>query len=110
MSDCFLREVYGVVRDVPAGKVISYGEIASLLGNAAMLAYGREGLETGSFRFESALSSGGQCTGKTCSRMGKNSVCYCRRRAFVSEKMEMWIWPDACGIMMNNMNFKIITD
>lgn len=32
MSDAFCREVYGVVRDVPAGKVISYGEIASLLG------------------------------------------------------------------------------
>lgn len=73
MSDAFCREVYGVVRDVPAGKVISYGEIASLLGKAAMLAYGRESLETGSFRIESALSSGSQCTGKACSRMGRTA-------------------------------------
>ena len=32
MSDAFCREVYAVVRDIPAGKVISYGEIAALLG------------------------------------------------------------------------------
>ena len=69
MSDAFCREVYGVVRDVPAGKVISYGEIASLLGKP----YGRESLETGSFRIESALSSGSQCTGKACSRMGRTA-------------------------------------
>ena len=33
MSDAFCREVYGVIRDVPAGKVISYGEIASYWEN-----------------------------------------------------------------------------
>lgn len=32
MSDAFCWEVYAVVRDIPAGKVISYGEIAALLG------------------------------------------------------------------------------
>ena len=32
MSDALCREVYAVVRDIPAGKVISYGEIAALLG------------------------------------------------------------------------------
>ena len=32
MSDTFCREVYAVVQDIPAGKVISYGEIAALLG------------------------------------------------------------------------------
>lgn len=32
MSDDFCREVYAVVQDIPVGKVISYGEIASLLG------------------------------------------------------------------------------
>ena len=72
MSDAFCREVYGVVRDVPAGKVISYGEIASLLGKpqcSRMVG----SLETGSFRIESALSSGSQCTGKACSRMGRTA-------------------------------------
>ncbi|WP_455584451.1 MGMT family protein [Bacteroides sp.] len=32
MSDIFCREVYAIVRDIPAGKVLSYGEIATLLG------------------------------------------------------------------------------
>lgn len=32
MSEAFCREVYAVVRDIPSGKVLSYGGIASLLG------------------------------------------------------------------------------
>lgn len=32
LSGDFCRNVYAIVRDIPVGKVISYGEIASLLG------------------------------------------------------------------------------
>ena len=32
MSEAFCREVYAVVRDIPSGKVVTYGEIASLIG------------------------------------------------------------------------------
>lgn len=32
LSGDFCRNVYTIVRDIPVGKVISYGEIASLLG------------------------------------------------------------------------------
>lgn len=32
LSVDFCREVYAIVQDIPVGKVISYGEIAALLG------------------------------------------------------------------------------
>lgn len=32
-SDSFFKQVYGLVRQIPPGKVATYGQIAALLGN-----------------------------------------------------------------------------
>lgn len=73
MSDAFCREVYGVVRDVPAGKVISYGEIASLLGKPQCSRMVGRALKQVPSELNPALSSGSQGTGKACSWMGRTA-------------------------------------
>lgn len=90
MSDAFCREVYGVVRDVPAGKVISYGEIASLLGKPQCSRMVGRALKQVPSELNLPCHRVVNAQGRLAPD-GKNSVCCCRRRAFVLEKMEMWI-------------------
>lgn len=61
LSETFCNEVYSVVREIPAGRVVTYGDIACFARDAAIFTYGGACIEAGTCRFKPSLSSGSQC-------------------------------------------------
>lgn len=53
--DAFLQDVYSVVAAIPAGRVVTYGQIAYLVGRTSVFAYGGTGDAQRAGRFAPAL-------------------------------------------------------
>ena len=69
INDTSYRErVYAIVRDIPKGKVMTYGQIAIILGEgytARTVGYVMHGAETESVPWQRVINSQGKCsTGK----------------------------------------------
>ena len=83
LSETFCNEVYSVVREIPAGSVTTYGDIAALLGMPQYSRMGGACLEAGACRFKPPLSSGSQCHRPISARMGRAAAAAgCRRCVF----------------------------
>lgn len=61
LSETFCNEVYSVVREIPAGSVTTYGDIAALLGMPQYSRMVGRALRQVPARFKPPLSSGSQC-------------------------------------------------
>ncbi len=82
LSETFCNEVYSVVREIPAGSVTTYGDIAAFARDAAIFTHGGACLEAGACRFKPPLSSGSQCHRPISARMGRAAAAAGCRRCF----------------------------
>lgn len=86
LSASFCQEVYQVVREIPVGKVSTYGGNCRIIGNASMFPYGGACFETDSGWFICALSPGCQCIGTPCSGLDRAETTLVGRRDLFQAK------------------------
>lgn len=82
LSETFCNEVYSVVREIPAGSVTTYGDIAALLGMPQYSRMVGRALRQVPARFKPPLSSGSQCYRPISARMGRAAAAAGCRRCF----------------------------
>lgn len=89
LSETFCNEVYSVVREIPAGSVTTYGDIAALLGMPQYSRMVGRALRQVPARFKPPLSSGSQCHRPISARMGRATGGGWMPKVFLSVKMDV---------------------
>ena len=82
LSETFCNEVYSVVREIPAGSVTTYGDIAALLGMPQYSRMVGRALRQVPAGLNLPLSSGSQCHRPISARMGRAAAAAGCRRCF----------------------------
>ena len=86
MKADFYTEVYNIVREIPEGCVVTYGQLAKL-ARRPMFLHGRAGNVQRPERTEPALPPGGKQPRQISSPTGQNNGDYWRKKALPSRRM-----------------------